>query len=158
GAAAGECASAVAVGTIEQFALGALKWLLTLEEGPNETAVLGEVKGALRGADAGGCEEAARHPELQGKGTTVTRACSGWPRLFSADVGDSRAYLMHAGRLARLTQDHTLVQQMVAQGILTPEGAAQHDLRHVITNVVGGTKPGVQTEVHKLDIVPGDTL
>ena len=47
---------------------------------------------------------------------------------------------------------------MVAQGVLTAKAAAEHELRHVVTNIVGGTKRGVQSEVHKLDVARGDRM
>jgi serine/threonine protein phosphatase PrpC len=157
GAAGGERASSLAVGSIERFALGALKWLLTLG-GAGQVDLLAELKTALTQADARICAEAAEHPELHGMGTTVTLAYSFGSQLFIAHVGDSRAYLLRGGRLYRLTQDHTLVEQMIAQGVLTPRRAANHQLRHVVTNIVGGSNPGVTTELHKIDLAPGDRL
>ena len=53
-------------------------------------------------------------------------------------VGDSRIYRLRAGNLAQLTTDHTQVQQMVAQGLLTPEQARHHPLSHVLVRAVGG--------------------
>ena len=73
-------------------------------------------------------------------------------------MGDSRAYLLREGKLYRLTRDHTMVEDMIRQGYLRPEEAVHHRLRHVITNVVGGTDPGVQVEVHKLHLEPDDLL
>ena len=156
----GAQASALALGAIEDFLLHALKWLFALggpEQG-GELDVLDELKAALRRADASVCEAAAHHPELKGMGTTLTLAYSHGAELFVAHVGDSRCYLFRAGGLHQLTQDHTLVGDLVRGGVLTAENAAHHHWRHVITNVVGGTKPGVQAEVHKLRLLAGDVL
>jgi protein phosphatase len=70
-------------------------------------------------------------------------------------VGDNRSYLCHHGMLYRLTRDHTLVEEMVRHGVLPPEEVAQHSLRHVITNAVGGAMAGVQLEVHNVHLEGG---
>jgi protein phosphatase len=91
-------------------------------------------------------------------GTTLTLAFVLENELFVAHVGDSRCYLLRGGLLYRLTRDHTLVAEMVRQGLLDPEEAARHNFRHVITNVVGGADPGVQVEMHELPLEAGDRL
>jgi protein phosphatase len=75
-----------------------------------------------------------------------------------AHVGDSRCYLLRRGLLYRLTHDHTLVAEMVRRGVIDAQEAAHCGYRHVITNVVGGSDPGVRVEVHKLPLEAGDTL
>jgi serine/threonine protein phosphatase PrpC len=157
GAAGGEKASAIAVGAVEEFLLNALRWLLSLDPS-SEATVLRDFKAALRNADACVYAAASATPGLRGMGTTLTMAYSLDAELFLAHVGDSRAYLLRGGALQRLTRDDTLVQQMVDTGILTPEQAAEHAFRHVITNVVGGPTPGVQTSVHRMRLEPGDVL
>lgn len=157
GAAGGERASALAVGAIEEFLLNALRWLLALD-GPEEANVLRDFKAALRSADACVYAAAANNPGLRGMGTTLTMAYSRDADLFVAHVGDSRCYLLRGGVLQRLTRDDTLVQQMVEHGLLLPENVADNQFRHVITNVVGGPTPGVQVEVHRTHLEPGDAL
>ena len=73
-------------------------------------------------------------------------------------VGDSRAYLYREGRLHQLTKDHTLVADLVRSGVIQPDQAAGHKMRHVITNVVGGPEAGVKVEARALQIEPGDRL
>lgn len=157
GAAAGEKASALAVGAIEDFLLNALRWLLALD-GSGDTSVLREFKAALRSADARVCDAAAHDPGLQGMGTTITMAYSVDADLFVAHVGDSRAYLYRGGTLHQLTRDDTLVQQLVDAGHLSPENVEDHQFRHIITNVVGGPKPGIQVAVHRTRLESGDVL
>jgi serine/threonine protein phosphatase PrpC len=60
--------------------------------------------------------------------------------------------------LTQITQDHTLMADMVRRGDIQPEEAAHHRLRHVITNVVGGNEAGVDVESHTLEMHPGDRL
>lgn len=157
GAHAGETASAVAVGAIEQFLLNALRWLLTLH-GSEEAEVLRDFKVALRNADASVCAAAAGNPGLSGMGTTLTMAYSLGTDLFVAHVGDSRCYLYRDGELHQLTRDHTLVGELVEKGLIQPEDAGAHPFRHVITNVIGGPKAGLHAEVHRMTLERGDTL
>jgi protein phosphatase len=160
GVAGGAEASAVALGAIEEFLLTSLRWLFALN-GPLEGGkidALEEFKAALRRADARVCETASRRPELEGMGTTLTMAYGHGTELFVAHVGDSRCYLLRGGTLHQLTRDHTWVQELVDDGILAAESVPHHDLRHVITNAVGGPRPGVQVEVHEVDLEAGDVV
>jgi protein phosphatase len=154
---AGEQASSLAVRTIERETLNTLKWFFHLE-GPEEKNVLTEFQTALRQVDRTLFEEATRHPEFHGMGTTVTMAYALGQELFVVHVGDSRCYLYRGGRLHRLTRDHTLTAELVRRGALRPEEAADHPYRHIITNCVGGTDPGIDVEAHKLDLAAGDLI
>jgi protein phosphatase len=154
---AGEQASHLTVRSIEHFALNTLKWFFHLQ-GAEEKNVLTEFKAALRQADSELFEEASRHPEFHGMGTTVTMAYRLGNELFVLHVGDSRCYLYRHDRLRRLTLDHTLTAELVRRGALAPDEAAHHPYRHIITNCVGGTEPGIHVEPHKLDLEPGDVV
>lgn len=85
--------------------------------------------------------EAAAHAEMRGMGTTLTAAAlvdmGGTTRICLINVGDSRAYLLEAGQFTRLTDDHSLVEQLVRQGELTAEEAAVHPHRHILTRALG---------------------
>jgi protein phosphatase len=77
--------------------------------------------------------------------------------LFVAHAGDSRCYLHTAGGLRQLTTDHTFAAEMARTGLL--DGPREnHPWRHVVTNLLGGTTPGVRAEVHVLDVHAGDVL
>jgi PPM family protein phosphatase len=154
---AGEVASALGVGTVEGFLLNTLKRFFKLKV-PDEQGVMKEFQGALREADARICEEASRHPEMLGMGTTLTLAFAADRRLFVAHVGDSRCYLLSGGELHQLTRDHTKVAELVRAGVLSAAEASRHPHRHVVTNVLGGPEPGVRVEMHKLDLEPGDVV
>jgi protein phosphatase len=153
----GEQASALAVDSIERFVLNTLKWFLHLRGVEGQT-LLEEFFAALQQADANIYQEARRHPELWGMGTTLTMAYSLNRDLFVAHVGDSRCYLFHQGELGQVTHDHTLVQELVRHGAIPAEEASHHRLRHVITNVLGSTEPGVMPEVHKVRLEAGDVI
>jgi len=154
---AGEQASNLTVQTLEQFILNALHWFFRLR-GPEGEKVLAEFQAAVRLADSRLLAEASAHPEWHGMGTTLTMAYAFGHELFVAHVGDSRCYLYRGGELYQVTHDHTLIQELVRRGSLSPEEAEQHPYRHVITNCVGGNDKGVHVEVHRLGLAPGDKL
>jgi protein phosphatase len=60
--------------------------------------------------------------------------------------------------LQPLTRDHTIAAELARQGAIRPEGVPHHAYRHVVTNVLGGGEPGVQVEVHKVQLEAGDGL
>ena len=154
---AGERASGLAVAAIEQFTLDSFRWFLGSDSADAER-VLAQLESAIRHADARILEEAAEHPELSGMGTTVTMAFHLGAQLCVIHVGDSRAYLYRDHELHQLTEDHTVVAEMVRSGALRPEEVAEHRLRHTITNVVGGPELGVNVEGRELEVRGGDRL
>jgi PPM family protein phosphatase len=157
GHSAGERASALAVAAIEQFTLNSFKWFFG-SDGAEAQKVLAQFQSAFSRADAQIAEEAAESPELSGMGTTVTMAFQLGEQLCVVHVGDSRAYLYRDRELHQLTEDHTVVADMVRRGALHPDDVAGHRLRHVITNVVGGPEPGVRVEARALEAQAGDRL
>jgi len=157
GHAGGEEASALAIDSVESFILDTFKWFAQLK-GREQDQVLTDFQRALGHANARVLAEAAERPELRGMGTTLTLAYSLNDELFVAHVGDSRCYLCRQGTLYRLTRDHTLVEDMVSHGALPAEEVAQHRLRHVITNAVGGSSAEVKVEVHKVHLEGGDRV
>ncbi|MBL9085007.1 MAG: serine/threonine-protein phosphatase [Planctomycetales bacterium] len=157
GSQAGEVASGLIVSTIEDFMLNTLKRFSNLQAG-EEQGALRALQEALCEADSRIFEETDDHPEWRGMGSTLTMAFAVNWRLFVAHAGDSRCYLFSGGRLQQLTQDHTLTADMVRRGLLPPEKIAGHPWRHVVTNVLGGSEPGVQVELHRLDLHPHDVL
>jgi len=157
GVAGGEEASAMAVRTVESFVLDAIKWFLH-REGSEQDAMVGELRRALERADHTVVERAEADPKLYGMGTTLTLGYSVGNDLFVAHAGDSRAYLFRAGKLERITSDHTLVQLLVDGGVLSPEDAREHPRRHVVTNVLGGPSRGVHVEIKRREIADGDLL
>jgi len=157
GHAAGEQASALAINSVEDFVLETFEWFARFKAGDGDQ-VLAEFQKALGQANARVLSEAHQHPEWRGMGTTLTLALSLNDNLYIAHAGDSRCYLFRAGALYRLTTDHTFVSEMTQRGILNAEEAAHHRWRHMITNVVGGDRPELKVEVHKLGLEAGDRI
>jgi hypothetical protein len=103
---------------------------------------------------------AAQHPPLHGMGTTLVMAHLlplPKPRLLVLNVGDSRAYLVRAGTLTQLTRDHTLIEEYVRDGRLTPAQAARHPNRHVLTRAMG-LAPHLESDLFVFDLLDGDLL
>jgi PPM family protein phosphatase len=98
------------------------------------------------------------HPELFGMGTTLTAALVLWPTAWVVHAGDSRCYRLRGPRLERLTLDHTLVQRMSDEGILSPEAARRSRWRHALWNHLGKRSGPVDPEVISADLDCGDAL
>jgi PPM family protein phosphatase len=95
--------------------------------------------------------------ERAGMGTTLTAAYVDDTSVAIAHVGDSRAYLFRDGTLERLTQDHSLVEELVRQGKLTPEQAAGHPQRSIITRALG-PEASVDVDTWTYPVRAGDIL
>lgn len=92
-----------------------------------------------------------------GMGTTVTAAMFGAGRLYLAHIGDSRAYLFRGGSLQLLTQDHSLVNELLQKGELTQEEAKHHPRRNILTRALGITE-NPQIDLLDLSVQKGDLL
>ncbi|MFM2152694.1 MAG: hypothetical protein RL199_1129 [Pseudomonadota bacterium] len=100
---------------------------------------------------------ARRDRRLAGMGTTVVGLLARGAEAFIGHVGDSRAYLLRSGTLALLTEDHSLVQEQVRAGVLTPELARVSPYRNVITRSVG-MEEEVEVDLARLTPCAGDRL
>jgi serine/threonine protein phosphatase PrpC len=117
GHSAGERASALAVGSIEDFVLNTLKWFLHVS-GDDEDDLVTELRQSLERADRTVIERARSNRAYHGMGTTVTMAYSVATDLYIVHAGDSRAYLFRDGKLEQLTSDDTVVQVLVEAGAI----------------------------------------
>ncbi|MGI8572387.1 MAG: Stp1/IreP family PP2C-type Ser/Thr phosphatase [Solirubrobacteraceae bacterium] len=144
GAQAGEVASRIAVDAFERG---------LPDTGPPETRLADRVREANRQIYERSLEEQDR----AGMGTTLTAAYLDDAGLAIAHVGDSRAYLFRDGALTRLTRDHSLVEELVKQGKLTAEEAAEHPQRSIITRALG-PEPEVEVDTDTHDVQPGDVI
>jgi PPM family protein phosphatase len=93
--------------------------------------------------------------EFSGMGTTVVAGAMNDGRFTAAHVGDSRAYRFRDGELARLTSDHSLVQQLVEQGILSADEARRAPNRNIVTRAVG-IEIDVECDLTEIDAREGD--
>lgn len=149
GHAAGEVASRVATETIRS-------WRFPDATAPEEADRLA-VKEALLAANRAVYDLALREPRFRGMGTTLTLALLAPSRATLGHVGDSRAYLIRDGRLLRLTEDHSLVAELVRSGSLSEEEASAHPLRNLLTRALG-TAREVEVDVETIPLREGDGL
>src|ERR1700761_5153220 len=96
-----------------------------------------DLKHLAQAANARIHELSHANAEQAGMGTTLTAVYVGEREVPIAHVGDSRAYCLRDGQLLRLTDDHSLVDELLRQGRLTPEEAIEHPQRSVITRALG---------------------
>lgn len=102
--------------------------------------------------------EGARDRELHGMGTTVVALLIVSPtQAIVAHVGDSRAYLLREQRLKRITNDHTIVAELVAAGRLTPDQAEDHPHASVLSRNLGGLATA-DVDINLLELENGDRL
>lgn len=100
---------------------------------------------------------AVNDPDCRGMGTTmVAMACNSFS-VAVGNIGDSRAYLADENGLRQLTEDHSLVSEMIRRGELTPEQAVRHPSRNVITRALGAEEK-VPCDLFILETKPGDVL
>ncbi len=143
GAQAGEVASRLAAGAFRDFR--------EADELDDEERVAATVQEANRRI----YERARDDADASGMGTTVTAALLGDETIVLGHVGDSRAYRIRGGKLEQLTDDHSLVAELVRTGRLTPEEADVHPQRSVITRALG-TDPDVDVDTFVVAPEPGD--
>lgn len=114
---------------------------------------------AVREANLAVWRRSQADEHLRGMGTTLTALApvdaDGEDRLAVANIGDSRAYVLKRGELIQITEDHSLVEQMVREGELTPEEAENHPKRHVLTRALG-IDPDVEVDLWEVLPVVGD--
>ena len=145
GAQAGEVASRLATSAFREFHDADE---LTADE--RLTAIIQEANRRIY-------ERARTDAHASGMGTTVTAALVGGEGVTFGHVGDSRAYRIRAGELEQLTQDHSLVADLMRSGRLTAEEAETHPQRSVITRALG-TDPEVDVDTITPDVEPGDVF
>lgn len=95
--------------------------------------------------------------DLSGMGTTLVAMLFGGERLALAHVGDSRAYLLRAGRLRGLTDDHSIVAELLRRQAISEEAARAHPHRHVLTRALG-VRPRIEPDLAEMTPQPGDVF
>lgn len=154
---AGDIASRLGAATVEEFLLNTFRRFAAAPSVDGQTA-LQELQAALRSADSRLFHAVETHPAWRGMGTTLTLAVASGRRLFVAHAGDSRCYVYSEGRLRQLTHDHTLAGDLARSGMITHSEQAHHPWRNIVTNLLGGSEPGVRAEVHLLELHPDDVV
>lgn len=112
---------------------------------------------AVRAANDAVYRQAQANPANQGMGTTLTAILLHDGKIYFGHVGDTRLYRMRGQRLERLSRDHSLVQELVDRGTLTPEQARLHPERNRVQRVLG-TGPTVEVDTGVETLALGDTF
>ncbi|WP_116050579.1 PP2C family protein-serine/threonine phosphatase [Amycolatopsis palatopharyngis] len=147
----GEVASAVAISELSGRAVPAVPEDITADAGAR---LLAET---VTGIGSALTELARIHEDLTGMGCTMTALLWHGTGFALVHVGDSRAYLLRGSELRRLTRDHTLVEQLVADGQMSAEEAAHHPRRSMLMRaLVAGD--GAEPDVSLHDCLPGDRI
>ena len=149
GAAAGDLAARIAAEAIKHRLVGAGS---AVADQPDRS-----LSSAICSANGAVLAEAEAHPETRGMGTTCTAAIVLPDRLFVAQVGDSRAYLLRGGRLQLLTRDQTMADELVAAGALRPEDVGNFPYRHILTQAVG-TRSTIEPASSEVGLCRGDRV
>jgi protein phosphatase len=145
GAAAGEVASSVAVNEI----------LRRLSQRAADAPLLAAAEEAIYSANEAVHKRAQHERKLRGMGTTMVLVVVNEHRAWVLNIGDSRCYLLRGGHLRQITLDHSLVEEQVREGRMSPEEALRSPLRNVITRALG-THGTVTPDVFAIETEPGD--
>lgn len=122
---AGEVASAMAIDAVRRMAES------------HDVASIAVMREAVEQAHAAIAAHAQANPACAGMGTTLSAMWRGGHYMYIAHVGDSRIYRFRDGGLEQITQDHSLVEELVRAHIITPQEARRHPRRNVITRALG---------------------
>jgi len=145
GAAAGEIASSMAVSEVLRL-LGERNQAAPLEKSIEE---------AIRATNEAIHSRAEHDPHLRGMGTTLAGLATKGRRVLVFNVGDSRCYRLRKRKLEQISQDHSLVEEQVRMGRITPDEALRSPLRNVITRALG-TQPEVEPDIFEQKAEAGD--
>ena len=148
GANAGDVASGIARDTVRE--------IVAARRG--QLPPRGLLEAALNAGSGAVFSAAQRNRERHGMGTTAVACLIVDPgHAVVAHVGDSRAYLLRAGRLQALTRDHTIVEELVERGVLSADDAEHHPYKNVLSRNLGA-RAETRVDVVELELRPGDRL
>jgi len=157
GEAAGEIASRQAIYTLMNLVLHTPDWQLRWTP-KEENTVMWRMTDRFRRVNASLLEQASANPDLAGMSTTMTAAVTFGNSLIVTHIGDSRAYLLHGGKLHRLTRDHTLAQRLIDDGIQAPSDHLVRGLRNVLMQALGSSQSKCDPDVQSYPIGQDDQL
>ncbi len=140
---AGEVASAMAIEAVQKMAKA------------GDSPAISVMRDTVNEANERIAAHARRNPQCAGMGTTLTMMWRGCRYMYIAHVGDSRLYRLRGGELEQITQDHSLVEELVRARIITREQARTHPRRNVITRALG-TQGDNQPDLLAADTKQGD--
>jgi protein phosphatase len=131
------------------------RWLVEANASASDTDVKRAMDICVDNANRAIFNAANANPHYAGMGTTLVLAVFRDDRLLVGHVGDSRAYRLRAGKLTQITRDHSLLQEQIDAGLITPEQAAYSANKNLVTRAVG-VEDTVLLETHVHELLPGD--
>lgn len=147
---AGEIASSLAIDILKKWADESKKSQTPQSIQKMLKEIVDEVNNAI-------LKKAELRFDYLGMGTTLTAFHVAGKRIFLAHIGDSRAYLIRKGKITQLTQDHTLVADMVRKGEISEELARVHPLKNILTRALG-TDIRAEVDLLSEEVQPGDKI
>ena len=158
---AGEVASAMAVNVTRDTLQQGVRTLRHFRENPKNVEARERVRELLENAVKGACykifEQGLNNSAQRGMGTTLTFAVVLGTRAFIAHVGDSRVYLKRDGTAHQITQDHSMVNELIKHGKITNLKDLDHRFKNAVTRAVG-VHESVEVDVLDFDLLPGDRM
>lgn len=156
---AGELASAITVNTFQKYGpkLHSAVQAFANDPGQEQRNTVLHLLDETANVASKRVYEAASSTGRQGMTTTLVAALVGGGGAFVVHVGDSRCYLLRGGRLRQLTEDHSMVNQLLRQGSISPDEARTSRYRNVITRAVG-LYPTVQADTLFVELVESDRV
>lgn len=147
---AGEVASQLAVETIRE------KLESVIEDLTDEEAIKYNINKAILAANEKIYKTSLENPDCKGMGTTLTLAYIYDSKIILAHVGDSRAYIIR-DKMEQITEDHSLVNELIKNGSITPEEALKHPQKNMITRALG-TSSSIIVDFYVVDYVTNDIM
>ncbi len=136
---------------------GAVEAVIAHYYGDTEHDVGTSLVRAVRAANRQIYAQSQADPSKAGMGTTLVAVVILGRKVYVANVGDSRAYLINKRGISQITEDHSWVEEQVRAGLLTHEQASRHPQRNLVTRALG-SKPDVQVDLFEGELNEGDTL
>ena len=157
GQSAGEVASRQAIYTLVSLSLHTPDWQFRWGEKEKNT-VMWRMKDRFRRVNAALLHDAAAHASLNGMCTTMTAAVTQGNDLIVGHIGDSRAYLLHRGKLVQLTRDHTVAAKLVEDGTHQPNDPLVLELRGLLLQALGSREGECNPELSDYLLADEDQL
>ncbi|XZE44943.1 PP2C family protein-serine/threonine phosphatase [Pirellulaceae bacterium SH467] len=153
----GREASQLAIQYFISSILNSMRWIVRIEPGA-EDRFLDDLQRLLSNAHKTLQTYSAQEQELKGMGTTLTMSYVSWPRMIVVHAGDTRCYVLRKGELKLITRDHTVANQLIRSGQLSPEAEDRSPWANVLVNALGAGASDVTADIYKVDLEIGDRL
>ena len=142
----GDCASRFCVDNVKDYILK-----------NNGGSIISTIRSAITAANEGIREKTKANEELKGCGTTIVLATIKDDILYIANVGDSRLYVIQNGALSQITEDHSVVEEMIKSGLIKKEEARFNPHKNKVTRALG-VEPDIEVDFFEVKLTKGDRI